>query len=277
MEKAKVYKRLLVALDGSTIAESILPYALGISRATKSQLTLVRVIEDNDQRAQASGYVDALAARLEAEGQCLSADGDVASALVKEAARVPGTLIAMATHGRSGMLSIVLGSVAMKVLRAGQGPIMLYRPPEGFAVAPTEPIKIERVVAPMDSTPSAESIGNQAGELARWLGARLVVVSVLDPKAMASAGAPSGDLLESSYVHGRAAELGKQYGVEFSWEVLHDDKPHEAIADFIGDDRGTMLAMVTRANAAPVSAAFLGSVTTGCLRKAGVPILIRLP
>lgn len=271
-----MYKRLLVAIDGSAIAESILPYALGICRATQSQLTLVRVVDDEGQRAQASGYVDALAAKLEAEARCVSAEGDVASALLKEAARVPGTLVTMTTHGRSGVLGAVLGSVAMKVLRAGRDPILLYRPHERSAAGPSDPIKIARVVVPMDSTPSAESIGEQAAEFARWLGARLVVVSVLDPEALAAAGAPAGDLLESSYVRSRAADLGKQHGVEFSWEVLHGNKPEQAIAAYIGNDRNTMLAMVTRAHSAPVSAALLGSVTTDCLRKAGVPILIRL-
>ena len=179
-ENAEVYKRLLVAIDGSDLAESILPYALGISRATGSQLTLVRIVDDDDaHRAQASGYVDALAARLQVEGRCVSAGGDVASALLAEAARMPGTLVAMTTHGRSGVLGAVLGSVAMKVLRGGHAPVLLYRPHERFTGDPGEPIKISRVVAPMDGTPSAESIGTQAGELARWLGARLVVISVL--------------------------------------------------------------------------------------------------
>lgn len=272
-----MYKRLLVAVDGSEVAESILPYALGISRATGSQLTLVRVVDDDAQRADASAHVDALAARLGAEARCVGAGGNVASALVAEAARVPDTLVAMTTHGRSGVLGVVLGSVAMEVLRGGHAPVLLYRPHERFAGDPGEPVKIARVVAPMDGTPSAESIGSQAGELARWLGARLVVISVLGSRAQAAAGAPVGDLSEASYVRTRAASLGKQHGVEYSWEVLHGDDPDEAIANFVGNDRATMLAMVTRANTAPVTAAFLGSVTTGCLRKAGVPILIRLP
>ncbi len=277
-ENVKVYKRLLVPIDGSDVAESILPYALGISQATGSQLTLVRIVDVDGERAKASVYVDALAAKLKAEGRCVSADGDVAAALVAEAARVPDTLIAMTTHGRSGVLSVVLGSVAMKVLRGGHAPVMLYRPPAHSSGDPGAAIKITRVVAPMDGTPVAESIGTQAGELARWLGARLVVISVLSSRAQAStAGAPVGDLSESSYVRTRAADLGKKYGVEYSWEVLHGDEPDKAIADFVGKDRGTMLAMVTRANTGPVAAAFLGSVTTGCLRKAAVPILIRLP
>ena len=272
-----MYKRLLVAVDGSAIAESILPYALGICQATQSQLTLVRVVDEEGQRTEVSDYVEAMAARLGAEALCISADGDVPAAIQKEVARVPGTLLAMTTHGRSGVLSVLLGSVAMEVLRSGgQAPMLMYRPHERFTGNLSEPVKISRVLAAMDSTPSAESIGDQAAEFARWLGVRLAVISVIDSDALAATGAPSGDLLESSYVRSRAAELGEQHGVEFSWEVLHGNKPDQAIADFIGDDGSTMLAMVTRAHTAPISAAFLGSVATGCLRKAGVPILIRM-
>ncbi len=272
-----MYKRLLVAVDGSPLAESILPYALGICRATQSHLTLVRVVDNHGQREQASGYVDALAAKLAAESRCVSADGDVAATLLKEAARMPGTLVAMTSHGRSGVLGVVLGSVAMELLRGGHGPVLLYRPHEATTADPTKAIKIARVVVPMDSTPNDESIGDQAAEFARWLGAELVVISVVDSVALTAAGVAAGDLLESSDARNRAADLGKRHGVAYSWETLHGDEPDRAIADYIGNDRETMLAMVTRANATPVAAALLGSVTTGCLRKSGVPILIRLP
>lgn len=272
-----MYKRLLVAVDGSPMAESILPYALGICRATQSQLTLVRVVGNDGQRVNDGNYVDALAAKLKVEGVCVNADGDVAAALLKEVARVPGTLLAMTTHGRSGLVGAVLGSVAMNVLRAGgKSPMLMYRPHERFTGDPSEPVSISRVLVPMDNTPSSESMGDEAAEFARWIGVRMAVISVIDADALAEAGAPSGDLQESSYVKSRAVELGKRHGVEHSWEVLHGEKPDQTIANFIGNDRTTMLAMVTRANAAPVSAALLGSVATGCLRKAGVPILIRM-
>ncbi len=274
-----MYKRLLVAIDGSDLAEAILPYALGITQAAGMQLSLVRIVEADGERAKASIYVDALAAKVKADAHCVSADGDVAAALIAEAARVPDTLIAMTTHGRSGVLGVALGSVAMKVLRAGgHAPVLLYRSSAHTGGDPATAVKITRVVVPMDGTPVAESIGDQAAEMARSLGARLVTISVLGTRAQASAAdAPVGDLSESSYVRTRAIELGKKYGIEYSWEVLHGDETDKAIADFVGKDRGTMLAMVTRANSAPVAAAFLGSVATGCLRKAAVPILMRLP
>ena len=99
--------------------------------------------------------------------------------------------------------------------------------------------------------PSAESMGDEAAEFARWIGVRVAVISVIDTSALADARAPAGDLQESSYVQSRATELGKRHGVQYSWEVLQGKKPDQTIADFIGDDRSTMLAMVTRANAAP--------------------------
>ncbi len=272
-----MYERLLVPVDGSVFAEEILPYALGITRATGSPLTLLRVIDGEGQRAEASGYIEALAAELKAEGRCAPVDGDVASTILEEARRVPGTLVAMTSQGRSGVLEVVLGSVAMNVLRGGQEPVLVYRPQPPFAGGRSEPVKIERIVVPLDGTPRAEAIGSQAAEAARWLGARLVVIEVLGSRARPIAGTPTGDVVESSYVQSRALGLGRQYGIEVGWEVLHGSEPEQAIADFVGKDRATMLAMVTRANSAPVTAALLGSVTTGCLRKAGVPILVRLP
>ena len=245
-----MYKRLLVAIGGADRAEAILPYALGITQAAGMQLSLVRIVEADGERAKASVYVDALAAKLNAKAHCVSADGDVAAALIAEAGREPDTLIAMTTHGRSGVLGAALGSVAMNVLRAaGHAPALIYRSSDHAGGDPAAAIKITRVVVPMDGT-----------------------------RAQASAAdAPAGDLSESSYVRTRATELGKKHGVDYSWEVLHGDETDKAIADFVGKDRGTMLAMVTRANSAPVAAAFLGSVATGCLRKAAVPILMRLP
>lgn len=271
-----MYKRLLVALDGSANAESIVPYALGIVRAGGAQLTLVRVIDDEGERSQATRYVDELSARVGAEGRCIASGGDVASALAGETARVPDTLLAMTTHGRSGVLGALLGSVAMKVLRGSPEPILLYRPREAPAASPLEPVRLARVILPVDAAAGASAISEQAAAFAQLLGAELVVISVHEPGTGPGAGAPAGDLLESSYVHGRAAELGRKFGVKFSWEVLHGTQPARAIADFIADSRDSMLAMVTRAHATPVAAALLGSTTTDCLRRAGVPILIRL-
>ncbi|MFP5406273.1 MAG: universal stress protein [Gammaproteobacteria bacterium] len=272
-----MYERLLVPVDGSAFAEEMLPYALGISRATGAGLALLRVVDQGGNHAEASRYVETLAAEVAAEGLCLASSGDAATTILEEAARVPGTLVAMTSQGRSGVLEAVLGSVAMKVLRGGGAPVLVLRPRADRSGSSRDPVKMERIVLPLDGTPRAEAIAAQAGEVARWLGARLVVIEVLGPRARVADGLPGGDVMDSSYVHSRATALGKQYGIEVGWEVLHRAEPADAIADFVGRDRGTMLAMVTRANVAPLTAARLGSVTSACLRKAGAPLLMRLP
>lgn len=213
-----MYKRLLVALDGSAIAESILPYALGISQATRSQLTLVRVVDDDGQRAEAARYVDALAARLDAESRCISADGDVATALFQEAARVPGTLVAMTTHGRSGVLGALLGSIAMKVLRGMHEPGIAvptardgHRRPQRTGQLHEDRAAAGRHGRSQCDRRASRRTGTRAGcPTGRDLGTR--------SRGLAASGAATGDLLESSYVHGRAAELGRRHGVEFSWK-----------------------------------------------------------
>ena len=60
-----------------------------------------------------------------------------------------------------------------------------------------------------------------------------------------------------------------------NWDVLHGE-PAKAIASYVAGRGDTILAMVTRRQSA-METAFLGSVTAGCLRQAGVPVLMRAP
>ena len=124
----------------------------------------------------------------------------------------------------------------------------MYRPQEqgpGSAAA----AGVDRVVVPLDGSPLSESIIPQAVELARWLKARLVVVSVLDPAVANASGVAAGDVIESNYVHAQAARLTSEHGIDAGWEVLHGD-PEEAIPQFVRSWPNSMLAMTTRGRSA---------------------------
>ena len=69
----------------------------------------------------------------------------------------------------------------------------------------------------------AEAIVPQAAALAKWLGARVVVVSAIEPSMQRDPNVLSGDVQESGYVSGRARDIAERYGVEVGWEVLHGD------------------------------------------------------
>lgn len=269
-----MYARILVPLDGAKFSEEMIPHAAGLARTHGTTLALLRVVERESDQAEAEAYVKALASGLSAQGFSVVARSDVADVIVEEARKVPGTLVAMTSHGRSGLMEAMLGSVAMRVVRNSDAPVLLYRP-RGAAGQGGAAEKISTIVLPLDGSPVSEAMAPQAAALAKWLDAELLVVSVIDPSASESEGIRAGDVMDSSYVHRRANDYAAKYGVRVSWEALHG-KPAEAIVQFITGRNDVILAMTTRGHQA-VKAAFLGSVAAGCLRKAGVPVLMRMP
>ena len=236
-----MYKRILVPVDGSRFSEQILPYVGWIGSKTGVAVALLRVIDKEDEKSQAQGALDALGAAVPAASICTVSGGDVTRTILDEAARVPGTLVAITSHGRSGVMRAILGSTALKVLRTGREPIFVFRPQH--ADAGPGPAAIERIVVPLD------------GEA--------------DP------GVPVSDVMESSYVRSHATQLSERHGVGVGWEVLHGD-PEEAIPSFVRSLPYTMLAMTTHGRSA-LQSALVGSVTAASLRDGGVPVFTRLP
>ena len=269
-----MYKRILVAVDGSLFSEQILPYVGWIKGKTGVELAVLRVVDRDDEVASGQAAVDALAAALPAAAICRVKSGSVTETILEEAARVPGTLVAITSHGRSGILRAILGSTALDVLRTGKAPIFVFRPQESDAQPGAG--AIERIVVPLDGGELSESMLPLAGELARWIGARVVVVSVFDPSAAESPpDIPVSDVMESSYVHAQATQLADRYGIGTGWEILHGD-PEEAIPSFVRGLPNTMLAMATRGRSA-LQSALVGSVTAASLRVAGAPVFTRMP
>jgi nucleotide-binding universal stress UspA family protein len=147
-EEMPLCRQILVPLDGSHLAERILPTVTAVARALSSEVILFQVpiayvsssmtgdwylpvqgaLETAEKDAQA--YLDQVAGRLAAEGigaaTALSV-GSVAACIVEYAEAHQVDLIAMCTHGRTGLARWALGSVADRVLRAGSKPLLLVR------------------------------------------------------------------------------------------------------------------------------------------------------
>jgi nucleotide-binding universal stress UspA family protein len=99
--------------------------------------------------------------------------GNPESSIVEYAAQNPAAMIAMATHGRSGLNRWLLGSVAEKVLRSTSNPLLLIR-----ATPPTrtdEPLAIKSIMVPLDGSALAETVLPPISELAKKLDAEMVL------------------------------------------------------------------------------------------------------
>ncbi len=153
-----MYKTILVPLDGSELAESVFPHVETLARQTSAwpaDVVLIRVCEPArmvmagygsdaigqaaiiaDQaaavvREDAEKYLDEVEKRLRASGLKVRTEllmGDPAEEILEYAANNPVDLIAMATHGRSGISRWAYGSVASKVLRGIDTPLLLVTP-----------------------------------------------------------------------------------------------------------------------------------------------------
>jgi nucleotide-binding universal stress UspA family protein len=142
-----MYKRALVPLDGSMVAESIIPFILEIAGPLDMEVALVRVlvpappmavegtrhvvIEDAAKlRADAEKYLASIAADLHAKGVSVTTAvrrGEPVAEILAAAREVDADLIAMTTHGRSGLSRLLFGSVAAAVLSHAEVPVFLMR------------------------------------------------------------------------------------------------------------------------------------------------------
>jgi nucleotide-binding universal stress UspA family protein len=143
---------IVVGLDGSRLSEAALPPALELARLFRAPVTLLQVIVPlavgvdpplafptgfderltEALRGQAQDYLDSLAGSLRKDGIEVSGvariSWNAAGALLELAPEHAG-LLAIATHGRGGLKRLVVGSVADKLVRGAQVPVLVVRPP----------------------------------------------------------------------------------------------------------------------------------------------------
>jgi nucleotide-binding universal stress UspA family protein len=144
-----MYDIILVPLDGSTRAETILPYVEDLALGRKSKVILLQVIEPSMLMVtpydMVPYYDTALAERVVAEAknylagrqgefqekgieaESLVEQGAVVQSILAVADRKNANLIAMASHGRTGLARVFYGSVAAGVLQSADRPLLLVR------------------------------------------------------------------------------------------------------------------------------------------------------
>ena len=128
-----MYKRIMVPLDGSDLAQTALPHALELCRALGATLVLLHVRDTRQGSPEAARRFLDFTRRQHANAgvtiETLVREGSVAEAIVRAAEQEQIDVIAMATHGRSGLQRAVYGSVAAQVLRSSARPVLLVRVP----------------------------------------------------------------------------------------------------------------------------------------------------
>ena len=139
-----MYKKILVPLDGSPVAEQILSEVKELAKLAGAEIQLLRVVlvhtlpgaDPTDKEViavrEAEKYLEEIQSRLEKEGFDSSVHvryGHDAGEILDHSKQVD--LVAMSTHGRTGLGRWALGSVAERVMRHSDKPVLLVRASKG--------------------------------------------------------------------------------------------------------------------------------------------------
>ncbi|MCK4362898.1 MAG: universal stress protein [Dehalococcoidia bacterium] len=187
-----MYEKILVPLDGSELAEIALPYAEELAGALGSEVTLIHVFESAEDKYQhmyqlyMEKMVEVARQGAERHGEkpvkvdSVYLVGHTAEQIVDYADREKIGLIAMATHGRSGIRRWFLGNVAAKVVRATERPVALIRAKDAHPEVRQKSI-LNKVLVPLDGSKESEAVIPHISELASKLKAEVVLFQVVAP------------------------------------------------------------------------------------------------
>lgn len=304
-------KEILVALDGSVLAESVLPNATAVAQANGYSLVLLRVVtpaiagavgmlpippsvwESWEQEvALARSYLSEVAGKLETAGFSVRAEvveSNPAEAIVHYAVGHPTiAMIAMATHGRSGVGRWFMGSVAEKVLHVAPVPLLLVRAHESqstqeHASQEMAQAQYNTIVVPLDGSPFAEQALEHAERLASHTGAALVLLAVL-PDADALQWTAEGSVpmwfeaatqIEAEGLKNylvEAAERLRARGLKVRTEVATGDPAEEILR--VAEERSSDLIVMATHGRSGVQRLWLGSVAIKVIRGSVRPVLL---
>jgi len=266
-------QKIIVPLDGSAVAEEILPGLRRLLGGEPVDVVLLRAvhfpvgdlhvpIDVRGLEDEAKRYLERTAQRLTREGiaaRTRFAIGEPARAIVDAASAEGATLLAMTTHGHTGLARVVLGSVAEQVLRTASVPVWLAR--AGTAVRP-----IRTLLVPLDGSELSASVLPAATDAAQRLGASILLLHVFPRrKERNELDVPALPLQEPQQI------LARQ-GVKVASEFYEGD-PTDRILLAIADQQADAVAMTTHGRSG-ISRLVLGSVTEAVVRRSPVPLLI---
>ncbi len=282
-------RRVLIPLDGSEMAESMV-FRLGfLLRQTDARVTLLSVVDakqkgwlthaavtasdlEGELVEGARAYIEAMADKLRATGLEVHAKvevGGAAEIILAVAEEEQSSVICMSTHGRTGLSRWVYGSVTEKVVRASVRPVLVV--PSFSRTEPEGGVdrrvwNFTSVVVPLDGSRQALQIIPHVAEGVRLFGSRVTLLLVLEDHA-------DPNLLELAEKHLEGAvALFEKAGVIAHTELRRGD-PAVEVLDYTPRYDHDMIAMTTHGRSG-VSRWMLGSVAEKVLRRATVPVLV---
>jgi nucleotide-binding universal stress UspA family protein len=274
-------EKILLPLDGSDLASSLVGQLTSFAKPGKSEIRAVRVLDlfsvddaklrSIDACGIAGGQLSQALEPLRKRGFKTSYEvliGDAARMILAHASEYRPTLIAMATHGRSGIDRWTRGSIAERVLRESPFPVLLANPHvEGGKQ------DLKKILVPLDGSDPAATILPSVLELAQGSGAEVVLVHALE--AQQPAGLPIAGITETAE---QAAVVLATFQAQLPGVRVRSLTPKGssayAILHAVDTEKPDLVAMTTHGRSG-ASRWLFGSVAEHVLHQCRAPLLLK--
>jgi nucleotide-binding universal stress UspA family protein len=195
--EASVLNHILVPLDGSTLAECVLPHVTAVAPVTHARVTLLHVLQQTQnggspavdpvewhlQKQNAEKYLEGIANRLSEAGilgvEPVILEGNPASSVIDFARNNNVDLIALSTHGHSGLSGWNVSGVVQKILLRSYKSTLLVRAYMPSSTATTK-IRYKRLFVGMDCSARSEFVLPFAINLAQFYKSQLILQTVIE-------------------------------------------------------------------------------------------------
>lgn len=295
-----MFKHLLVPLDGSHLAETVLPAASYLAQTLNATVTLIHIIERNAPKEihserhltepeEAEAYLEAIAKQdfppgVKVDHHVHTTEvSKVAPSIVEHAEEMQHDLVLLCTHGKSGVRDWIYGSIAQQVIGMGQIPVFLIRP--SMSDEPRE-FRCRKILVPLDRIQEHEQGIPVAVEMAKICKADLHLVMVVPTfgtlngerkaasRLMPGATAAALDMVEAEgeeYLHAILSKL-QGSGLTITTEVIRGD-PASTIVETAEANEADLIVLGTHGKAG-MDAFWSGSVAPKITSHSNVPLLL---
>jgi nucleotide-binding universal stress UspA family protein len=192
-----MFEHILLPLDGSSLAERVLPHAVALSEAFNSKLTLLRVIHKGNEeeqnnivnpmawqikKSEAEAYLKSIQnqlAEIDVDGDIKILEGNPAQQIIEFARNEDVELIILSSHGSSGVSAWNINSTVQKVLLRAFVPVMIIRAYEE-ETGSLFGLKYERLFLPLDGSKRAECILPMAKSICIAQGSKVFLTHIIE-------------------------------------------------------------------------------------------------
>jgi len=295
-----MFNHILVPLDGSRLAESVLPAVAYMASKLGAAVTLIHIVEADAPRLihgerhlreenEARAYLRDIAARelknLPEIKFHVHTDvvANVADSIVAHRREIGHDLIVMCTHGRGGVHEWIFGTIAQHVINLGSTPVLLIQP--GLEDTP-QPFACRAVLVPLDGIPEHEHSLPPAAEIGKSCGAAVHLIRVVPTySSLSGQWVPTSRLLPktTSQMLDAAQEEADEYLEEHELALLTDGinatrhiargAPADVIAK-AADEIGIDLIVIGTHGKIGMDAFWSGSLTPRLCHHCRVPLLL---